>query len=82
MKNLFYFISGVLFITLISATTVSIMTVKPALPKATIVFSNDDTEQEFVDEIKTYIKQGYVVKSMAGSGRKYTDTWIVVMEKY
>jgi len=82
MKNLFYFIAGVLFITLISATTVSIMTVKPARPKATIVFSNDYTEEEFMDKIKTYVKQGYIVKSIAGSGKQYTDTWIVVMEKY
>ena len=82
MKNLFYFIAGVLFITLISATTVSIMTVKPALPKSTIVFSDDYREDEFIGKIKTYIKQGYIVKSISGSGKQYTDTWIVVMEKY
>ena len=82
MKNAFYFIAGVLFITLISATTVSIITVKPSLPKATIIFSNDYREDEFIDKIKTYVKQGYVVKSIAGAGKQYTDTWIVVMEKY
>jgi len=82
MKNLFYFINGVLFITLISATTVPIMTVKPVTPKTTVVFSDDYTEDEFMDKIKTYVKKGYIVKSIAGSGRQYTDTWIVVMEKY
>jgi hypothetical protein len=37
MKNLFYFLLGVMFVALISATTVSIMTVQPAKPKLTMV---------------------------------------------
>jgi len=77
MKNLFYFIAGVLFITLISATTVSIMTVKPAIPKATIVVSGWATS-ELNNNMKPYLKAGYIVKNLsAGDGAR-----VVVMEKY
>ena len=77
MKNLFYFIAGVLFITLISATTVSIMTVKPAIPKATIVVSGWNAS-ELNNNMKPYLKAGYIVKNLsAGDGAR-----VVVMEKY
>ena len=77
MKNLFYFIAGVLFITLISATTVSIMTVKPAIPKATIVVGGWATS-ELNNNMKPYLKAGYIVKNLsAGDGAR-----VVVMEKY
>jgi len=79
MKNLIYFIAGVLFITLISATTVSIMTVKPQTPKSTLVFMvNSHKAPEL---IKGYIKQGYIVKALSISD--YADFQaLVVMEKY
>jgi hypothetical protein len=79
MKNLIYFIAGVLFITLISATTVSVMTIKPATPKSTIVFyKNWGDEQETITKIQQYTKAGYVYK-----GSIETDTRaIIIMEKY
>lgn len=77
MKQLFYFIAGVMFVTLISATTVSIMTVRPANPKYTLAFK-ELTSNSCVESIKEYVKQGYIVKSVTGSNR----CWIVVMEKY
>ncbi len=61
MKNLFYFITGVLFITLISATTVSVMTVKPTTPKVTIVKdfrAMYGLEQEMRNFILSKIKEG------------------------
>jgi hypothetical protein len=79
MKNLFYFLLGVMFVALISATTVSIMTVQPAKPKAVLVFS-ENCKFDCVEKIKQYTKEGYIVKCVAGTNN-YRD-WIVVMEKY
>lgn len=39
MEKLFYFIVGAVFVTLISATTISAMSVKPAKAKITLVQS-------------------------------------------
>lgn len=64
-----------------SATTVSIMTIKPALPKSTVVFSTEYGVDDCVRNIKTYLNKGYAVKSVAGT-TIYGSTWIVVMEKY
>ena len=85
MRNAVYFIAGILFVTLISATTVSIMTVKPAIPKATIVkyFDNDyDFVEELPKFIKQKIKEGYIVKTVSISSRRYERNAIVVLEKY
>jgi serine kinase of HPr protein (carbohydrate metabolism regulator) len=82
MKHLFYLVLGILIVILTSATTVSVMTVKPATPKSVAVFSDNYSNEELMDKIKSYVKKGYVLKSIAGSGKQYTDTWIVVMEKY
>ncbi len=77
MKNAFYFIAGVLFITLISATTVSIMTVKPAIPIKTVAVSGWNTT-ELNENMKPYLKAGYIVKNVsAGDSAR-----IVIMEKY
>lgn len=77
MKNAFYFISGVLFVTLISSTTVSIMTIKPAVPINTIIISGWSTS-ELNTQIKPYLKSGYIVKNLsAGDGCR-----IVTLEKY
>jgi hypothetical protein len=76
MKNLFYFIAGVLFITLISATTISIMTIKPIAPKDVIVLS--DYYIKINPQIISYTKQGYIVKTMVGNSSGIT----IVMEKY
>lgn len=69
--------AGILLVMLTSATTISVMTVKPATPKATIVVSGWST-LELNQNIKPFLKNGYVVKNIsAGDG-----TRIVVMEKY
>jgi len=75
MKNFFYFVAGVLFVTLISATTVSIMTVKPQLPKSTIFFRSGNEE-----EVRKYLKQGYIIKTIA-KGDEW-NAFHIVMEKY
>lgn len=80
MKNLFYFIAGVLFITLISATTVSVMTVKPSKPKLVLVFTGSSKE-DLRDKIIEGIKAGYIVKSITVGG-EYGNYCLAVMEKY
>lgn len=85
MKNFFYFIAGVCFITLISATTVSIMTVKPMTPKVTIVEDFRTTyglEKEMKHFIQSKVKEGFVVKSTAMMDDESTSKGIVVLEKY
>lgn len=68
---------GIALIILTSATTVSVMTVKPATPKATIIVSGWDTP-ELNGKIKPYLQKGYVVKNVAaGDGAR-----VVIMEKY
>jgi len=53
------------------------MTVKPAIPKATIVVSGWATS-ELNNNMKPYLKAGYIVKNLsAGDGAR-----VVVMEKY
>jgi len=80
MKHLFYLILGVLIVILTSATTVSVMTVKPATPKSVAVFGNS-SEGDAIENIKQYVRKGYIVKSVAGTSQ-YGHDWIVVMEKY
>ena len=81
MKQAFYFILGITLVILTSATTVSVMTVKPSKPKATIVFSTDDGRKSIKEDIYKYVRKGYIVKSVAGTSQ-YGGTWLVVMEKY
>lgn len=76
MKNTFYFILGICLIVLTSATTVSVMTVKPATPKQTIVFYEYST-QDIPKRTYPYLRKGYVLKAIYGD--RYQ---IVVMEKY
>jgi hypothetical protein len=81
MKKTIYFIAGILFTALISATTVSVMTVKPDKPKITVVITTAEGSSDFRNKIYNYIKQGYVVKSVAGTSQ-YGYSWVAVMEKY
>ena len=77
MKNAIYLILFVIGMILTSATTATIMTVKPALPKH--VDSGWFSSERGVDEyIKAKVKQGYIVKTMTMS--QYSC--YVVMEKY
>lgn len=76
MKNTFYFILGICLIVLTSVTTVSVMTVKPATPKQTIVFY-EYSPQEIPKRAYPYLRKGYVLKAVYGDRFQ-----IVVMEKY
>ena len=77
MKNVIYLILFVIGMILTSATTATIMTVKPVTPK--YVDSRWFSSERSVDEfIKEKIKQGYIVKTMTMS--QYSC--YVVMEKY
>lgn len=78
MKN---FILGCLFILLTAAGTASIMTVKPATPKATVVLTTNYDSDDIKNKIYPYLRKGYIVKSVAGTSQ-YGRDWIVVMEKY
>lgn len=70
---------GLCLVILTSATTASVMTVKPATPKSVVAFyeirSNGDL---LTRKINNYISKGYVYKH--GFGSDYH--MIVVMEKY
>ena len=81
MKNTTYFIAGILFTALISATTVSVMTVKPDKPKLTVVIITDYGTSELRSKINNYIRQGYIVKSVAGTSQ-HAGSWVAVLEKY
>lgn len=82
MKNTFYFILGICLIVLTSATTVSVMTVKPATPKYVMVkyFKSDYSYAEkFIS--KAY-SSGYILNKIERIGGESTGHFIVVMEKY
>ena len=77
MKNITYIFLFVIGMILTSATTATIMTVKPALPKH--VDSGWFSSERSVDKyLKAKVKQGYIVKTMTMS--QYSC--YVVMEKY
>lgn len=82
MKNLFYFVLGLCLVILTSATTVSVMTVKPATPKVVVTYYGDNPK-EFISK---YSKMGYIFKhSSQSQGSNSTSYWVhclVVMEKY
>ena len=85
MKNTFYFMLGIALVILTSATTASVMTVKPAKPIKVLVKAmilQHDSE-EAAEYIKEKIRSGYILKlvSVANDGQ-YMSSWIVVMEKY
>jgi len=84
MKNAFYFTLGIALIVLTSATTVSVMTVKPATPKYFVVkefinANNNDVQAKYIREM---IKKGWILKSQSLAGIQHTFYGIVVMEKY
>ena len=79
MKNLFYFVLGLCLIILTSATTVSVMTVKPATPKSVVSFYDIKCNGDYVaKKIKEYSSKGYIYKHGFGSDCRI----VVVMEKY
>jgi hypothetical protein len=84
MKNAFYFVLGIALIVLTSATTVSVMTVKPATPKLVMTYVGDINHCS--EQIRVYSQKGYTVKFMTQSQGQYSGydetRCIVVMEKY
>lgn len=81
MKNLFYFVLGLCLIILTSATTVSVMTVKPAVPKSVIVFTGRG--HDIANFIKVNTINGYIVKHFSDlKGTNGSSGGLVVMEKY
>jgi hypothetical protein len=85
MKKAFYFILGIALVILTSATTVSIMTVKPAPPKQYIIqdFYYQDDCKNVSNFISQQMKKGWILKEVEGTNDgKYASTWVVIMEKY
>lgn len=82
MKNLFYLILGIVLVTLVSATTVSIMTVKPAKPISTTCFTGYG--EGVKSQILNYASQGYILKQIEANGHTQAQFtyYVVVMEKY
>jgi hypothetical protein len=83
MKKVFYILLGIALIVLTSATSVSVMTVKPALPKSIFTYEfNNYSDAEIA--IKKYSKSGYVLKSIVTNGSQYTSYYqgFLVMERY
>ena len=77
MKNILIFLSAVMVMFLISATTVSMITVKPALPKYVITdsFWSPASAAKY---IKENTKNGYILHSIS-SQKEFS---IVTMYKY
>jgi hypothetical protein len=85
MKNIFYILLGVALVILTSATTVSVMTVKPAQPKVFIVksFTYETNSGNVARYIKDQMKKGWILKEVEGANDgEFASTWVVVMEKY
>lgn len=79
MKN---FLLGVIVITLLSFTAINtdIITIKPAKPKEVVVGSYN-SKDDCTEGIKSYIRKGFITKSVSGTNQ-YGYDWIIVMEKY
>jgi len=75
MKNILYFILGICLVVLTSATTVSVITIKPAKPKSTVFIYFNSTK-----DVKPYLEKGYIIK-IVSKGNEFT-TGHVVLEKY
>lgn len=78
ISNLFVLI---LIVLLTSATTASLITVKPALP-ISVVVSQPMSEHDVYLYTHQYIKRGYIVKSIFRSGGESYGSCMVIMEKY
>jgi spore coat protein CotF len=85
MKNLFIAIAAILIMAITSATTVQIMTVRPAQPKQVLVQSFRSMmgmEREMTDYISKKTKEGWIVKSVTMMDDESWSKGIVVLEKY
>lgn len=78
MKNVFYFMLGIALVILTSATTVSVMTIKPQKPKQVAVIN---TSSLYVRDITySYIKKGFQIQIVTAPNPN--GNLVVVMEKY
>ena len=78
MKNTIYLILFIIGIILTSATTVSVMTIRPDKPKSILVDTMNRIDvQNFTYK---YFKKGYTIKSITSPNE--AGNCIVVMEKY
>lgn len=86
MKNLIYFIAGILFVTLLSVTTINgTVRVVPEKPRTTFVkaFNNGSYTADYMQRcIVQKIKEGYIVKSTSISLRPGEGIGLLIMEKY
>lgn len=85
MKKAFYFILGIALVILTSATTVSVMTVKPQPPRMYMVknFNGVWSSEKVGTYINQQMKEGWELKEVEGANQgEYDSTWIVVMVKY
>ena len=80
MKDTIYLILFIIGMSLTSATTATIMTVKPATPKSIITFCYENPKDVQIN-INKYVKNGYIIKIIAANG-DYHKKYFVVMEKY
>ena len=84
LKNLFYVLLGISIIILTSATTVSVMTVKPATPKSIMTYTGNTNQCS--QKIIEFSKKGYIMKFGTQSQGQYNGytytTCLIVMEKY
>ena len=78
MKNTIYLILFIIGMILTSATTVSVMTIRPDKPKSVVVDTMNRIDvQNFTYK---YFKKGYVIKIVTAPNEVGNCT--VVMEKY
>lgn len=80
MKQIFVFLAGIVFVSLISAGTATVMTVKLQQPKSVVVKRVD--AQRVSQYVIDYTKQGYIVKSCSISGTEAYGWSILIFEKY
>lgn len=80
MKNLLYLFLGIFAVIAISATTVNVMTVKPAIPKVVLV-DGFEGNKEVIKFVRNGYEKGYQLKHIYTPNSSYYR-YIVVMEKY
>jgi hypothetical protein len=80
-----FLLGGFIFLSIGAGTIATVMTIKPSVPKSTVIFYCDNPE-ETVAKTRQYIKQGYIVKfsnSVVNSFYRETKMeTIIILEKY
>lgn len=83
MKEIIKYLLALTLIVFVSATTVQVMTVKPAVPN-TVFIKNYDTLRECKEEVLKLSNKGYILKSIdpIPESRYNTGGYVLIMEKY